>query len=81
MKKEFDILKKTYLPPRVEFEEIEIDEMEMLMISNNSTSGGGNQGGEGTNDPFTNSLDFSFEEPVSSQSSESPSDFIMDDEF
>lgn len=74
-------MKKPYLPPRVEFEEIEADEREMLMVSNNSASGGGNQGGEGGNDPFANSLDFSFEEPVSSQSSESPSDFIMDDEF
>ena len=33
MKKEFNILKKPYLPPRVEFEEIEADEREMLMMS------------------------------------------------
>ena len=33
LKKEFNILKKPYLPPRIEFEEIEADEREMLMIS------------------------------------------------
>jgi len=31
LKKEFNILKKPYLPPRVEFEEIEADEREMLL--------------------------------------------------
>ena len=28
-----NILKKPYLPPRIEFEELEEDEMEMLMLS------------------------------------------------
>ena len=44
MKKEFNILKKPYLPPRVEFEEIETDEREMLMISNNQGTGSDNPG-------------------------------------
>ncbi len=39
LKKEFNILKKPYLTPRIEFEEIEADEREMLMAS--TTGGGG----------------------------------------
>ena len=31
LKKEFNILKKPYLAPRIEFEEIEADEREMLL--------------------------------------------------
>ena len=31
LKKEFNILKKPYLTPRIEFEEIEADEREMLL--------------------------------------------------
>lgn len=67
MKKEFDILKKTYLPPRVEFEEIEIDEMEMLLAGSDTTGGGTNEGsGDGTTNPDDeegfegNSLDLDF---------------------
>lgn len=44
MKKEFNILKKPYLPPRVEFEEIEADEREMLMAGSDTTGGGSHQG-------------------------------------
>ena len=44
MKKEFNILKKPYLPPRVEFEEIETDEREMLMAGSDNTGGGSHQG-------------------------------------
>ena len=81
MKKEFNILKKPYLPPRVEFEEIEADEREMLLApSYGGVNQGGNTGGEGTNDPWSTGLDVSFEEPTS-ESTSSPSDFIINDEY
>ena len=78
MKKEFNILKKPYLPPRVEFEEIEADEREMLMTSNNSagvpdTSGGDIGGNE------MSSLDVIFEDNSSEQLSDPFSDFVMND--
>ena len=41
LKKEFNILKKPYLAPRIEFEEIEADEREMLMASTTSGTAGG----------------------------------------
>ena len=44
MKKEFNILKKPYLPPRVEFEEIEADEREMLLDGSDTTGGGSHTG-------------------------------------
>jgi hypothetical protein len=44
LKKEFNILKKPYLPPRVEFEEIETDEREMLLAGSDTTGGGSHQG-------------------------------------
>lgn len=84
MKKEFDILKKTYLPPRVEFEEIEIDEMEMLMAGSVNDGGGGDfEGGEGDSGnpsnpggrPKTNSLDVDFDLVGVS----STSDFVIND--
>ena len=53
MKKEYDILKKPYLPPRVEFEEIEIDEMEMLLAGSDSTGGGSHQGSDPLDPPST----------------------------
>lgn len=61
MKKEFDILKKPYLPPRVEFEEIEIDEMEMLLAGSDTTGGGGGYDDDPDNsddDPDALSVDF-----------------------
>lgn len=72
MKKEFNILKKPYLPPRVEFEEIEADEREMLMMSTDDGSvddydDGEGQGGEGR--PKQNSLDLDFS-----------MDFVINDE-
>ena len=76
MKKEFNILKKPYLPPRIEFEEIEADEREMLLVSKSSTEGGdpgGSEAGEGE----INSLDITFGEIIS----EPTSDFIINDEY
>ena len=79
--KEHDILKKPYLAPRISFEEIEEYEREMLMAgSPNGAGGSGNQGGNGDNDPWSTGLDFSFEEPTS-ESTSSPSDFIINDEY
>ena len=75
MKKEFNILKKPYLPPRVEFEEIEADEREMLMMSTDDGSGddygsGESQGGgDDRTDPNQHSLDLDFS-----------MDFVVNDE-
>lgn len=37
-------MKKPYLPPRIEFEEIEADEREMLLDGSYTTGGGSHQG-------------------------------------
>jgi hypothetical protein len=63
LKKEFNILKKPYLPPRVEFEEIEADEREMLMASVDDGTGGDPEEGDGDDDIKLNSphsLDLDF---------------------
>lgn len=63
MKKEFNILKKPYLPPRVEFEEIEADEREMLMASvdDGTVDDPGEGGGDDDIRPnSSNSLDLDF---------------------
>lgn len=81
MKKEFNILKKPYLPPRVEFEEIETDEREMLMAGSDNTVGGGDfEGGEGDSgkpggSKRPQSLDVDFDLVGVS----STSDFVMND--
>ena len=79
MKKEFNILKKPYLPPRVEFEEIEADEREMLMVSNNSTSTGSPTTDpttpENPNNPFSLGLEFE----STSSSSNNSDDFLIND--
>ena len=68
MKKEFNILKKPYLPPRVEFEEIEADEREMLLAGTDNTGGGsGEKPGGGDEDLDALDLDFSM-------------DFVVNDE-
>ena len=69
MKKEFNILKKPYLPPRVEFEEIEADEREMLMTSTDDGSVDDYGGGEGQEGEGRNSLDLDFS-----------MDFVVNDE-
>ena len=79
--KEHDILKKPYLIPRISFEEIEEDEREMLMVSKSSTEGGDPGGSEAGNGEIGNSLDFSFEETTTGQSSTSLSDFLINDEY
>ena len=81
LKKEFNILKKPYLTPRIEFEEIEADEREMLLVSKSSTEGGDPGGSEAGNGEIGNSLDFSFEETTTGQSSTSLSDFLINDEY
>lgn len=66
--KEHDILKKPYLAPRISFEEIEEDELDMLMAGSDTTGGGSGQGsGDGTQNPgdegefeSDNSLDIDF---------------------
>ena len=78
----YNILKKPYVPPILEFEEIEEDELDMLMISNNEV--GGNSPGTETptpgydpQNPFGASLDLGFEEEMY----ETSNDFIINDEF
>ena len=78
LKKEFNILKKPYLAPRIEFEEIEADEREMLMTSNNGTGAPGTSGGD-TGGNEMSSLNVMFEDNSSEQISEPFSDFIMND--
>jgi len=78
MKKRLKISKKIYVSPLVEFEEIEQDELDMLMISNNSTTGSDNpgQGSQGF------SMDISFDlENASQEDSElhNSSDFLIND--
>ncbi len=81
MKKEFNILKKPYLPPRVEFEEIEADEREMLLDGSYNTGSGDSPITDPTtppydpNNPFSLGLEF---ESVSS-SSDNSDDFIIND--
>lgn len=60
MKKEFNILKKLYLPPHIEFEEIEADEREMLMMSTDDGSVDDYDDGEGQGGESRNSLDLDF---------------------
>jgi hypothetical protein len=68
LKKEFNILKKPYLPPRVEFEEIEVDEREMLLAgSDHEGSGSGEEDGGGDKDLDALDIDFSM-------------DFVVNDE-
>ena len=69
MKKEFNILKKPYLTPRVEFEEIETDEREMLMMSTDDGSVDDYDDGEGQGGEGRNSLDLDFS-----------MDFVVNDE-
>ena len=83
MKKEFNILKKPYLPPRVEFEEIEADERKMLMAGSDNTGGGGDfKPGEGDSGkpgggsrPQSNSIDVDFD----LVGVDATSDFVMND--
>ena len=80
MKKEFNILKKPYLPPRVEFEEIETDEGEMLLEGSYNTSSGGSPTTDPTtpenpNNPFSLGLEFE----STSSSSNNSDDFIIND--
>jgi len=78
--KEYDILKKPYLAPRIEFEEIEEDEREMLMAP---SYGGVNQGGSGKdpdlpddpNSPFSLDADLG----LTSNSSDNSDDFLIND--
>ena len=59
MKKKLKISKKIYVSPLVEFEEIEQDELDMLMIS--QTDGDGEDYGESPEtDPDPTSTDFDF---------------------
>lgn len=80
MKKEFNILKKPYLPPRVEFEEIEADTREMLLAGSNNEATVHDPTTDPTmpydpNNPFSLGLEF---ESVSSSSNNSD-DFIIND--
>lgn len=68
MKKEFNILKKPYLPPRVEFEEIEADEREMLLAGSDH-EGGGSGEDDGGGDEDLDALDLDFK-----------MDFVVNDE-
>ena len=58
MKKEFDILKKPYLPPRVEFEEIEDNEVGLLRPSYTEVTVINPEHGDGDDDPDALSVDF-----------------------
>ena len=63
-------MKKPYLPPRVEFEEIEADEREMLLDGSYNTGSGDNYNqGEGEGGEGRNSLDLDFS-----------MDFVVNDE-
>lgn len=80
MKKEFDILKKPYLPPRVEFDEIETDEREMLMDGSYNTGSGDSPITDPTtpydpNNPFSLGLEFE----STSSSSDNSDDFLIND--
>ena len=74
-------MKKPYLPPRVEFEEIEIDEMEMLLAGSDNTGGNGDyEAGEGdsgkpggSNRPHSLDVDFDL------VGVSSTSDFVIND--
>ena len=59
LKKEFNILKKPYLTPRIEFEEIEADERILIEGSKNSGSAGGFEEDE-EDDPDPESLTVDF---------------------
>ena len=81
MKKEFDILKKPYLPPRVEFEELEVDPvLELTTGSVSQTSGGGTEpkpGGGGSN---TMSLDVGFDLVATpAESTDGYNDFLVNE--
>ena len=58
LKKEFNILKKPYLTPRIEFEEIEADERILIEGSVNKGTAGDYGGGEGDSDPESLAADF-----------------------
>ena len=61
--KMLNILKKPYLPPRIEFEKLEENEMEMLMVSLHSGTTPYADSGDGDGDPKkkkSNSLDLDF---------------------
>lgn len=75
------LLKKIYLPPRVTFEEIEEDELDMLLAgTNNTTSGSNTEGGTGGGNLFGgSSLDLGFEEIEESSSENSKSSDGYDD--
>lgn len=75
-------MKKPYLPPRVEFEEIEADEREMLMAGSDTTGGGGDlepgegdSGKPGGSRPQSNSIDVDFD----LVGVNATSDFVMND--
>ena len=81
MKKEFNILKKLYLPPHIEFEELEVDPvMELTTNSVNQTSGDGTDpkpGGGGSN---IMSLDVGFDMVgVQAESSDGYNDFLVNE--
>ena len=80
LEKEFNILKKPYLTPRIEFEEIEADEREMLLDGSYNTGSGGSPTTDPTtpvnpNNPF--SLDLEFES--TSSASNNTDDFLIND--
>lgn len=59
LKKEFDIMKRPYLTPRIEFEEIESDEIGLLINGSVTDSQGHDfDYGDGDQDPESLSADF-----------------------
>lgn len=81
MKKEFNILKKPYLTPRVEFEEIEADEREMLMDGSYNTGSGDSPITDPTTPPYdpNNPFSLGLEFESTSSSSNNSDDFIIND--
>lgn len=83
LKREFDIIKKLYIPPHIEFEELEVDEGEMLMAGSDNSGGGGDlEPGEGdsgkpggSSRPQSNSIDVDFD----LVGVNATSDFVMND--
>ena len=74
------LLKKIYLPPRVAFEEIEEDELDMLMTWSPNGAGGHNPGTDPTipddpNLPFSLDVDLG----LTSNSSDNSDDFLIND--
>lgn len=78
--KEHDILKKPYLAPRVAFEEIEEDELDMLMMSTDDAEREKPGSGPGQGDRPRGSTSSSLDVDFDVVGYENSTDFVINDE-